>query len=231
MSLGFTSMRGSTNEWAGSVPFSQSCRRSAPIEQGEHQGQDDREHHAPDDRDIPSEEELQDRQHEHKNRKTPQPTHGHLPVDATATEGHQDERWATPLRRTVRAEGLEPPQACAHQVLSLARLPNSATPAWLSRVLRSDTGVVSSAQEPRRVGGSRGNRTHNPRIKSPMLCLIELATHREVIRRIGEGAMAVFARSRSRPWSVSSSRWSDARGSDRRHAGDDSCDGLCRLAW
>lgn len=143
----------------------------------------------------------------------------------------EDERSATPLRRAVRAEGLEPPQACAHQVLSLARLPNSATPAWLSRVLRSDTGVVSSAQEPRRVGGSRGNRTHNPRIKSPMLCLIELATHREVIRRIGEGAMAVFARSRSRPWSVSSSRWSDARGSDRRHAGDDSCDGLCRLAW
>src|SRR3954453_12338295 len=32
---------------------------------------------------------------------------------------------------TVRAEGLEPPRAEAHQDLNLARLPNSATPAWL----------------------------------------------------------------------------------------------------
>jgi hypothetical protein len=31
----------------------------------------------------------------------------------------------------VRAEGLEPPRAEAHQDLNLARLPNSATPAWL----------------------------------------------------------------------------------------------------
>ncbi len=33
----------------------------------------------------------------------------------------------------MRAEGLEPPRAEAHQDLNLARLPNSATPAWLAR--------------------------------------------------------------------------------------------------
>lgn len=34
---------------------------------------------------------------------------------------------------TMRAEGFEPPRAEAHQDLNLARLPNSATPAWLPR--------------------------------------------------------------------------------------------------
>ncbi len=34
----------------------------------------------------------------------------------------------------MRAEGLEPPRAEAHQDLNLARLPNSATPAWLARM-------------------------------------------------------------------------------------------------
>src|SRR3954462_10326025 len=33
----------------------------------------------------------------------------------------------------MRAEGLEPPRSFDHQDLNLARLPNSATPAWLGR--------------------------------------------------------------------------------------------------
>jgi hypothetical protein len=47
----------------------------------------------------------------------------------------------------MRAEGLEPPRAEAHQDLNLARLPNSATPAWLGLAALNERPMP-----PRRVG-------------------------------------------------------------------------------
>ena len=64
---------------------------------------------------------------------------------AWAERGSQDSNLESPVLETgalanlatapresilVRAEGFEPPRAEAHQDLNLARLPDSATPAW-----------------------------------------------------------------------------------------------------
>ena len=71
----------------------------------------------------------------------------------------------------VRAKGLEPPRALAHQDLNLARLPFPPRPRnRLHRKLFDGW---------RRVGGSPGTRTQNLLIKSQVLCQIELATRSE----------------------------------------------------
>ena len=74
------------------------------------------------------------------------------------------------VRHVVRAKGLEPPQAFAYQDLNLARLPFPPRPQERLQLTEKVLEVF---------GGSPGNRTQNLRIKSPVLCLIELATRSE----------------------------------------------------
>ena len=66
--------------------------------------------------------------------------------------------------------GTRTPTGNAHQDLNLARLPFPPHP----RVLPAPSS--SLGWRTRTVGGSPGTRTRNLRIKSPMLCQIELAT-------------------------------------------------------
>ena len=63
--------------------------------------------------------------------------------------------------------GTRTPTGIAHQDLNLARLP--------FRHTRGEGHCLTTADRPG--GGSPGTRTRNLRIKSPLLCQIELATH------------------------------------------------------
>ena len=51
-------------------------------------------------------------------------------ADPEPEPDREDDLHQLIVAKRVRAEGLEPPRAEAHQDLNLARLPNSATPAW-----------------------------------------------------------------------------------------------------